>query len=96
MPGAPEKGGESRDAGNADAQDFYIKNTAASPSAAAPVLEYGFGGRRRPQTSGGAGSPVDGWVKGQMENLPLDGVESYWDQLMTEYGDFSRTDKPRR
>lgn len=41
-----------------------------------------------PQASGGASSPVDGWVKGQVENLPLDGVESYWDQLMREYGGF--------
>ncbi|MDH6506602.1 MULTISPECIES: stage III sporulation protein AE [unclassified Paenibacillus] len=41
-----------------------------------------------PQASGGTSSPVDGWVKGQVENLPLDGVESYWDQLMREYGGF--------
>lgn len=33
-------------------------------------------------------SPVDQWVKGQMENLPKDGVESYWDQLMKDYGGF--------
>lgn len=41
-----------------------------------------------PQSSSGTSSPVDGWVKGQVENLPLDGVESYWDQLMREYGGF--------
>ncbi|WP_379128794.1 stage III sporulation protein AE [Paenibacillus sp. sgz500958] len=41
-------------------------------------------------TSGGTstGSPVDGWVKGQIEELPTDGVEKYWDQLMKDYGGF--------
>jgi stage III sporulation protein AE len=34
------------------------------------------------------GSPVDGWVKGQIEDLPTDGVEKYWDQLMKDYGGF--------
>lgn len=34
------------------------------------------------------GSPIDGWVKGQIEDLPKDGVEKYWDQLMTDYGGF--------
>lgn len=46
------------------------------------------------QGSGGAGgstSPVDQWVKGQVQNLPKDKVESYWDQLMKEYGGFFRT-----
>jgi stage III sporulation protein AE len=33
-------------------------------------------------------TPVDQWVKGQMQNLPTDGVESYWDQLMKDYGGF--------
>lgn len=33
-------------------------------------------------------SPVDQWVKGQVQSLPTDGVESYWDQLMKEYGGF--------
>ncbi|WP_410515142.1 stage III sporulation protein AE [Paenibacillus sp. BR2-3] len=35
-----------------------------------------------------SGSPVDGWVKGQIEDLPKDGVEKYWDQLMKDYGGF--------
>ncbi|ASA23132.1 stage III sporulation protein AE [Paenibacillus donghaensis] len=33
-------------------------------------------------------SAVDQWVKGQMEHLPTDGVETYWDQLMKDYGGF--------
>lgn len=33
-------------------------------------------------------SPVNQWVQGQVQNLPTDGVESYWDQLMKEYGGF--------
>ncbi|KGE17973.1 stage III sporulation protein AE [Paenibacillus wynnii] len=33
-------------------------------------------------------SPVDGWVRGQIEDLPKDGVEKYWDQLMKDYGGF--------
>lgn len=38
--------------------------------------------------SGGNASPVDQWVKGQVNNLPTDKVESYWDQLMKDYGGF--------
>lgn len=38
--------------------------------------------------SGGPTSPVDQWVKGQVEHLPKDKVESYWDQLMKDYGGF--------
>ncbi|MFD2411091.1 stage III sporulation protein AE [Paenibacillus rhizoplanae] len=38
--------------------------------------------------SGGRASPVDQWVKGQVEHLPKDKVESYWDQLMKDYGGF--------
>lgn len=38
--------------------------------------------------SGSNASPVDQWVKGQVDNLPKDKVESYWDQLMKEYGGF--------
>lgn len=39
-------------------------------------------------TAGESSSPVDQWVKGQVQNLPTDKVESYWDQLMKEYGGF--------
>lgn len=39
----------------------------------------------------GSSSPVDQWVKSQVNNLPKDKVESYWDQLMKDYGGFSRT-----
>ncbi|AIQ75649.1 MULTISPECIES: stage III sporulation protein AE [Paenibacillus] len=36
----------------------------------------------------GSSSPVDQWVKSQVNNLPKDKVESYWDQLMKDYGGF--------
>ncbi|OME13756.1 stage III sporulation protein AE [Paenibacillus odorifer] len=36
----------------------------------------------------GSSSPVDQWVKSQVDNLPKDKVESYWDQLMKDYGGF--------
>ncbi|GGF76940.1 stage III sporulation protein AE [Paenibacillus albidus] len=36
----------------------------------------------------GTGSPVDQWVKGQVEDLPKDGVDKYWNQLMQDYGGF--------
>lgn len=42
----------------------------------------------------GSSSPVDQWVKSQVNNLPKDKVESYWDQLMKDYGGFSRTSTP--
>ncbi|MRN53561.1 stage III sporulation protein AE [Paenibacillus monticola] len=33
-------------------------------------------------------SPVDKWVRSQVQDLPKDGVELYWDQLMKDYGGF--------
>lgn len=33
-------------------------------------------------------TPIDQWVKGQVDHLPKDKVESYWDQLMKDYGGF--------
>jgi len=41
-----------------------------------------------PASGTSSASPVDGWVKGQIEDLPKDGVEKYWDQLMHDYGGF--------
>ncbi|WP_313641866.1 stage III sporulation protein AE [Paenibacillus sp. FSL K6-0276] len=41
-----------------------------------------------PAPGSGNSSPVDQWVKGQVNNLPTDKVESYWDQLMKDYGGF--------
>ncbi|HEY4431369.1 MAG TPA: stage III sporulation protein AE, partial [Paenibacillus sp.] len=41
-----------------------------------------------PAPGSGNASPVDQWVKGQVNNLPTDKVESYWDQLMKDYGGF--------
>jgi stage III sporulation protein AE len=41
-----------------------------------------------PAPGAGNASPVDQWVKGQVNNLPTDKVESYWDQLMKDYGGF--------
>ncbi|MEK5255961.1 stage III sporulation protein AE [Paenibacillus sp. FSL F4-0125] len=41
-----------------------------------------------PAPGSGNSSPVDQWVKGQVSNLPTDKVESYWDQLMKDYGGF--------
>lgn len=39
-----------------------------------------------PQSS--RSNPVDQWVKSQVDNLPKDGVDKYWDQLMKDYGGF--------
>ncbi|WP_151734339.1 stage III sporulation protein AE [Paenibacillus tengchongensis] len=41
-----------------------------------------------PQDTDNRASPVDGWVKQQVQQLPKDKVEAYWDQLMREYGGF--------
>ncbi|WP_150270747.1 stage III sporulation protein AE [Paenibacillus tepidiphilus] len=41
-----------------------------------------------PQEADNRASPVDGWVKQQVQQLPKDQVEAYWDQLMKEYGGF--------
>ncbi|MNO62678.1 Stage III sporulation protein AE precursor [compost metagenome] len=41
-----------------------------------------------PAPESGNSSPVDQWVKGQVNHLPTDKVESYWDQLMKDYGGF--------
>ncbi|GAA0135678.1 stage III sporulation protein AE [Paenibacillus sp. YSY-4.3] len=35
-----------------------------------------------------AAEPGDGWMKKQAEELPTDQVETYWQQLMKEYGGF--------
>ncbi|MED5017563.1 stage III sporulation protein AE [Paenibacillus chibensis] len=35
-----------------------------------------------------ADAPTDGWIKQQAENLPKDQVESYWNNLMKDYGGF--------
>ncbi|MEC0371979.1 stage III sporulation protein AE [Paenibacillus chibensis] len=35
-----------------------------------------------------ADGPTDGWIKQQAENLPKDQVESYWNNLMKDYGGF--------
>ncbi|MFE4711087.1 stage III sporulation protein AE [Paenibacillus sp. NPDC056722] len=39
-------------------------------------------------TPAGSSSPVDQWVKSQVESLPKDKVDKYWDQLMKDYGGF--------
>lgn len=39
-------------------------------------------------TDSDSSSPVDKWVKSQVQDLPKDGVELYWDQLMKDYGGF--------
>ncbi|MFF2909899.1 stage III sporulation protein AE [Paenibacillus sp. NPDC057934] len=39
-------------------------------------------------TPEGSSSPVDQWVKSQVESLPKDKVDKYWDQLMKDYGGF--------
>ncbi|ULO09141.1 stage III sporulation protein AE [Paenibacillus sp. 19GGS1-52] len=39
-------------------------------------------------TDSDSSSPVDKWVKSQVQDLPKDGVEMYWDQLMKDYGGF--------
>lgn len=44
-----------------------------------------------PAPGSGNAFPVDQWVKGQVNNLPTDKVESYWDQLMKDYGGFFQT-----
>ncbi|MFC3745701.1 stage III sporulation protein AE [Paenibacillus sp. GCM10012306] len=36
----------------------------------------------------GNSTPVDQWVKSQVESLPKDKVDQYWDQLMKDYGGF--------
>ncbi|MDT3427467.1 stage III sporulation protein AE [Paenibacillus forsythiae] len=45
-----------------------------------------------PVQGGGAadqtGTPIDQWVKSQVDELPKDEVERYWDQLMKDYGGF--------
>ncbi|WP_235950182.1 stage III sporulation protein AE [Paenibacillus apii] len=38
--------------------------------------------------TGQSETPVDQWVKSQVDNLPKDGVEKYWNQLMKDYGGF--------
>lgn len=63
------------------------KATAAAPTTAPTASPTS------PPTQGGTSSPVDQWVKGQMQSLPTDKVESYWDQLMKDYGGFFRTGK---
>ncbi|OBZ18945.1 stage III sporulation protein AE [Bacillus sp. FJAT-27264] len=39
-------------------------------------------------TPAGSSSPVDQWVKSQVESLPKDKVDKYWDELMKDYGGF--------
>ncbi|WP_339319705.1 stage III sporulation protein AE [Paenibacillus sp. FSL R10-2734] len=41
-----------------------------------------------PTSGSSSPTPIDQWVKGQVNNLPTDKVESYWDQLMKDYGGF--------
>lgn len=53
---------------------------AAAPASAAPPPAA--------ESGGNAGSPVNEWVKMQLEELPKDGVETYWDSLMKDYGGF--------
>ncbi|WP_025699267.1 stage III sporulation protein AE [Paenibacillus durus] len=38
--------------------------------------------------TGQTGTPIDQWVKSQVDELPKDEVERYWDQLMKDYGGF--------
>ncbi|BCG60096.1 stage III sporulation protein AE [Paenibacillus sp. URB8-2] len=38
--------------------------------------------------TGQSETPIDQWVKSQVDDLPKDGVEKYWNQLMKDYGGF--------
>lgn len=40
------------------------------------------------EQEGQSETPVDEWVKSQLDELPKDGVEKYWNQLMRDYGGF--------
>ncbi|WP_310550187.1 stage III sporulation protein AE [Paenibacillus glufosinatiresistens] len=83
--------------GSADGSGAVSEDGAAGDSVYGTDSEGGAaagatgGSSDAPEPSGGAGgsgSVVNEWVKGQIDDLPKDKVEQYWDRLMKDYGGF--------
>ncbi|WP_235957071.1 stage III sporulation protein AE [Paenibacillus apii] len=74
----------------ADQSGAYV-GQAGSAAGYADTATEGQGAATKPPggaQTGQSETPVDQWVKSQVDNLPKDGVEKYWNQLMKDYGGF--------
>ncbi|WP_245624975.1 stage III sporulation protein AE [Paenibacillus stellifer] len=78
------KGTASQSGLAAEAEGFAGDSSAAAGvPEAAPGTNGASGG-----SGGGSSGAVNEWVRSQVDDLPKDGVEKYWNQLMKDYGGF--------